>query len=169
MEKITMHEVSAAEEIKALEGCTITSVFGNEDNEKEEWIGLDCKDKDGNVVSLVVSEDGTLHFYDSREKCITSDQLGELAMLAGCSDIDSVNFNNLDPLIEIIIKPIGPNAADRVLTILKEMFSGGLEINECKWNFERELHPMYQCSDPEGNLMISVAVMPKSIKGICGV
>ena len=39
-------------------------------------------------------------------------------MLAGCSDIDSVHFNRVDPLTEIVIKPIGPNAADRVLTIL---------------------------------------------------
>lgn len=86
-------------------------------------------------------------------------------MLMGCSDIDSVHFHNTDPLTEIVIKAIGENAADRVLTMIKGFFPK-LEISEDKWEFEGELQPMYQCSDSSYDLMIVVAVMTKEFKDL---
>ena len=155
--KIVMHEVSGAQDVWALMGCTVTAITGA-DGDKGDGLILDFKDENDNLVCLSISEDG-MHFYDSKREDITVKQYGDLAMLAGCSDIDSVHFNNLDPLIEIAIKPIGPNAADRVMAILKEIFPT-LEVNEAEWNFEGELQPMYLCSDQNYYFHITVAVLP---------
>ena len=165
--KIVMSEVYGAQDLKALEGCTITSVTGL-DEEGAEGVCIDCRSNDGNLVIFMIQEDGTMNFYNGKKKSITADQLGELAMLSGCSDIDSVHFNNLEPLVEIIIKPIGNNAADRVMTMLKGIFSG-LGVRDAEWNHEGKRYPMYCCSDQDYNFHITVAVMPKDIiKGIGG-
>jgi len=89
--KIMMSQVYSAEDLKALEGCTITSVT-EPDEEDAKWVCIDCKDNDDNLVSFMILEDGSWHFHDSRKKSITAEQYGELAMLAGCSDIDSVTL-----------------------------------------------------------------------------
>lgn len=163
--KIIMHEVSSAEDIQALVGCTVTAV--TDEVEGNEGIFLDCKDAAGNRVCFDISE-GALHFYDSKRGGITVEQYGKLAILAGCTDIDSVHFNRVDPLTEIVIKPIGPNAADRVMIILKGIFPS-LEVRESDWEFEGETCSMYCCSDPNYYFIITVAVMPRSvIKGING-
>jgi len=161
--KIVLKEVSGAEEIKALEGCTITSVTAADD--AGEGLCFDCKDADGNLVSFLITEEGSWHFHNSGKKSITTEQLGEIAMLTGCSDIDSVHFHNTDPLTEIVIKAIGPNAADRVLKMIKGFFPK-LEITEDKWEFEGKPQPMYQCSDSSYDLMIVVAVIPNEFNDI---
>ncbi len=154
--EIVLGEVSGAEDIKALEGCTITSITAADDN--GEGLCMDCKDDDGNLVSFLITEEGSWHFYNGGKKSITTEQLGEIAMLTGCSDIDSIHFNNSDPLVDIVIKAIGPNAADRVLTILKEIFPR-LEVIETKLKSEGNILPMYQCSDLSYELRIYVAVI----------
>lgn len=154
-------EVCSAEEVQDLVGCSITAVLDTSGSDGE-GLCFDCKDVDGNLVSFLVSEEGTFHLYNGKKKSITKSQLGELAMLTGCSDIDSVHFNRVDPMVETVIKAIGPNAANRVMTILKEIFPK-LEVEETEWDLEGELHPMYQCSDPDYNLMIVVAVMPRKV------
>jgi len=167
MKKIEMSEVYGAQDLKALNGCTINTVSGANGDESE-GLYFDCKDEAGNLVSFLIMEDGSWHFHDSKKKSITVEQFGELAMLTGCSDIDSVHFNSVDPLIEIVIKPIGTKAADRVLTILRGIFPK-LEVRGNEWDFEGELHPLYCCGDPGYNFIISVAVMPENvIKGIGG-
>ena len=170
MEKkiITMVEVCDSQELVALVGCTVTAVTGA-DGDKGEGLCIDCKDEDGNFVGFLITEEGAWHFCDSRRKGITIEQYGKIAMLAGCSDIDTVHFNNADPLVEVVIKPIGNNAADRVVTLLKGIFPG-LEVKERDWEFEGETQPMYGCSDPNYYLLINVAVLPESIlDGIVGV
>jgi len=157
--KIEMHEVSSHKELQALKGCTITNVLGVDENEDAGGVLLDCKDEYGNLVSLAISEDGSWRFFDSKRESITVEQFGEIAMLAGCSDIDSVLFNRVTPMIEIVIKPTGPKAADRVVAMLLFILPS-MEVRESKWDFESELHPMYLCSDPNYNLIITVAVMP---------
>lgn len=165
--KIVMVEVSGAQDIQAMVGCTVTAV--TDEGKDNEGIILDCKDEAGNRVCFAISDDGSLHFYDSKKEGITVEQYGELAMLAGCSDIDSVHFNRVDPLTEIVIKPIGPNAADRVLTILRVVFPS-LEVRESDWEFESETCPMYYCGDPNYYFIITVAVMPENIiKDIGGI
>lgn len=167
MEKIEMHEVHGTKELEALKGCLITGISrANED--EEQGLCLDCKDESGNLVSLVILGDGSMHFCDTKKENLTFTQLGELAMLTECSDIDSVQFNNADPLIEIVIKPIGVNSANRVIDLLRELFPK-LQVCESKWNFEGEFHPMFSCCDPTYYLLINVAVLPKNIlKGIIG-
>ena len=167
MEKKIMYEVSSHKELQALKGCTITNVLGVDENEDAGGVLLECEDKNGNEVSLCISEDGSWSFYDGGTKYLTNAQFGELAMLAGCSDVESVHFNNVDPLVEIAIKPIGTNAADRVLTILRGIFPM-LKVVGSKWEFDGELHPMYLCSDPSYNLMIAVAVLPEGFNGTDG-
>lgn len=165
--RIEMVEVFGAQAIQALIGCTVTAVSdAGEGN--DEGIFLDCKDADSNRVCFSISEDGSWHFYNSKKKDTTVEQMCALAMLSGCSDIDSISFNNVDPLVEIVIKPIGTNAADRVLTMLREIFPN-LEVRNDEWDFEGGLYPTYSCSDPGYNFIISVAVMPENaIKGIGG-
>lgn len=159
--KIVMVEVCNHRELMSLKGCTITSVSGVDENEDAGGVLLECKDDNGNEVGLCISENGQWHFYDSRMKNITAEQLGELAMLVDCSDIDSVHFNRLKPLIEIVIKPLGTDAAYRVLTIIEKMFPN-IEAKEGEWDFEDEHRPMYLCSEPDYNLIITVAVMPEN-------
>lgn len=168
--KIVMVEVCHHQELQALKGCVITHVLGVDENEDAGGVLLDCKDENGNLVSLAISEDGSWHFYDAKMEGITAEQYGELAMLAGCSDIDSVHFNGMiGSLTEIVIKPIGPNSADRVLIRLRGIFSM-LEVKEIEWDFEGEQHPMYCCSDPNYYFIITVAVMPEIIpKDIGGI
>ena len=156
---ISMNEVFSSKEIQGLVGCRITSVQGH--GTEGEGICMDCEDDAGNQVIFLISEDGSFHFHNGKKKNITVEQLGELAILTGCSDIESVHFNSADPLVEIIIKPIGSNATDRVLTLLRGTFPM-LEVTEDKWDFEGELHPTYQCSDPDYNFTFTVAVMPES-------
>jgi len=158
--EIVMHEVCNHQELMALKGCTITSVLGVDENVDAGGVLLECKDENGNEVSLCISENGQWHFYDAKMMNITVEQFGELAMLADCSDIDSVHFNGMiGSLTEIIIKAIGPNSADRVLTILNDIFPM-LEVKESEWNFEDVLYPMYCCSDPNCYIIVTVAVMP---------
>lgn len=156
---IMMREVHEAQELKALEGCIITSVTGP-DEEGAEGVCIDCRDKDENLVSFMILENGSWHFHDGKMNSITVEQFGELSMLSGCPDIDSVHFHNVDPLIEIVIKAKGSNAADRVLTMLKGIFPM-LVVSEDKWEFEGETQPMFQCSDPSYDVIIAVAVMEK--------
>lgn len=163
--KIVMHEVFSAKDIQALVGCTITAIHPAEG---EEGALIISEDEAGDEVSFLIAEDGSWSFFDDKTKYLTPEQLGELAMLAGCSDIESVHFNNVDPMVEVSIKPVGANAADRVMAILGGIFPN-LEVKESKWNFEDELHPMYLCSDSGYNLMITVAVLPKDFnEGING-
>ena len=157
--KIVMHEVCNHRELMALKGCIITNVLGVDENEDAGGVLLECKNENGNEVSLCISEDGSLHFYNSKMEGITVEQWGELAMLAGCSDIDSIHFNGVDPLTEIVIKPIGNSAADRVMTILKGIFAG-LEVEEADWECGADTQPMYLCSDQNYYFHITVAVMP---------
>lgn len=164
--KIVMNEVYSIEEVQALVGCTITSVQSYVPDE-DEGICIDCEDKDKNLVSFLIAEDGTWHFHNGKKKKITVGQLGEIAMLTGSSDIDSVHFLRVSPLTEIVIKPIGINAADRVLTILRRIFLS-LEVRENKWDFEGELHPMHQCNDQSYDFAITVAVMPRNITNDIG-
>lgn len=164
--KIEMIEVSGAQDIQALVGCTVTVVTDEVDGE---GIFLDCKDEGGNRVCFAISEDGSRHFYDSKREGITVEQYGELAMLAGCSDIDSVHFNRVDPLTEIVIKPTGTNSAVRVLEILRGIFKN-LEVRESDWEFEGETGTMYLCSDPNYYFIITVAVVPtNTLKGAGGI
>lgn len=159
--KIEMLEISGAQDIQALIGCTITAVTdAGEGN--DEGIFLDCKDEAGNRVCFVISEDGSWHFYNGKKKSINAEQLGELAMLAGCSDVNSVHFNRVDPLTEIVIKPIGFNATDRVLTMLRRIFPS-LIVSESEWNFEGELHQIHHCDDPNYDFVITIATMPGNI------
>lgn len=165
--KIETYEVSGAQDIQALVGCMVTAVTDTGEG-NEEGLVLDCKDENGNLVSLLILEDGSWHFHDGKRENITAELLGELAMLASCSDIDSVHFNNVNPLLETIIKSIGANSANRVLTLLQEIFPR-LEVRESEWDFKGKLHPMYCCTDPNYYLIITVAVMPKNTDmGIVG-
>ncbi|HWQ40560.1 MAG TPA: hypothetical protein VN456_00820 [Desulfosporosinus sp.] len=157
--KIVMVEVCNHQELMALKGCTITDVLGVDKNEDAGGVLLECKDDNGNKVSFSILEDGSWHFYDSKMEGITAEQYGELAMLAECSDIDSVHFNGMiGSLTEIVIKVKGHNSADRVLTILRGIFKN-LEIRESDWKFEGETCPMYLCSDPNCYFIITVALM----------
>ena len=166
--KIVMHEVFSAKDLQPLVGCTITAIHPAEG---EEGALIISKDEAGDEVSFLISEDGSWSFHDDKTKYLTPEQFGELAMLAGCSDIDSVIFNNVKPLIEIVIKTLGPKTTDRVLIILGSLFSN-LEVKESDWDFEGELHdllhPMYLCSDPNYNLMITVAVLQEDFNGTDG-
>ena len=162
--KIVMHEVFSAKDLQPLVGCTITAIHPAEG---EEGALIISKDEAGDEVSFLISEDGSWSFHDDKTKYLTPEQFGELAMLAGCSDIDSVHFNTLAPMIEIAIKPIGVHAGDRVLTMLRG-FIPNLEVVKSKWEFDGELHPMYLCSDPSYNLMIAVAVLPEGFNGTDG-
>jgi len=157
--KIEMVEVYGTQDLKALVGCMVNAVTDTDDGEGNEGISLDCSDENGNIVCLAISEDGSMHFYDEKREGITAEQCRELVMLAGCLDIDTVHFNNADPLIEIVIKPIGTNAADRVMTILKGIFPM-LEVEESQWDYLHTLQPMYCCSDPNFYLIITVSVLP---------
>lgn len=119
--KIVMSEVHSAQELQALTGCTITTV-SDAGRGDDEGLCLDCKDNDGNLVSFLILEDGSWHFHNGKKVSISADQFGELALLTSCPDIDSVHFNSANPFTEIVIRSIGPSAADRVLTILKGIF-----------------------------------------------
>jgi len=162
--KIVMHEVFSAKDLQPLVGCTITAIHPAEG---EEGALIISKDEAGDEVSFLISEDGSWSFHDDKTKYLTPEQFGELAMLAGCSDIDSVIFNNVKPLIEIVIKTLGPKTTDRVLIILRGIFPM-LKVVGSKWEFDGELHPMYLCSDPNYNLMIAVAVLPEGFNGTDG-
>lgn len=164
----TMVQVCDAQELKALEGCTITSITGG-DGYRGEGLFLHCKNETGNRVDFLISEDESWHLYDSKMEGITAEQYGEIAMLADCQDIDFVHFHGMAPIIEIIIKPIGSSAADHVLATLRGIFPR-LEVEETKWDFEGEQHPMYLCGDQNYYFTITVAVMPlDTIRDIRGV
>ena len=164
--EIVMHEVSHYSELQALVGCTITDVEKVDPCEDAGGAFIRCYDKNGNEVSLCINEDNSWHFYDAKVVNVTAEQLGELAILAACSDIESVHFNNVDPLIGVVIKPIGMSAAGRVMTILRGIFPG-LEVKESRWNFEGGVYLMYLCNDPNYYLNITVAVLPEDfIDGI---
>lgn len=166
--EIVMHEVCHYSELMALRGCTITDVLGVDEDEDAGGVLLECEDKNGNEVSFCINEDGSWHFYDAKVVNVTAEQLGELAMLTECSDINSVSFSNAASMVEIVIKPTGANAADRVITILGGSFPM-LEVTESDWEFEGETCSMYLCGDPSYNLMITVAVLPEDFaNGIDG-
>ena len=165
VEKIEMHEVFSAKDLQSLVGCTITAIHPAEG---EEGALIISNDEAGDEVSFLITEDGSWHFHDDKVKYLTPEQFGELAMLSGSSDVDSVHFNTLAPMIEIAIKPIGVHAADRVMALLRG-FIPTLEVMESKWEFDGELHPMFLCSDPSYDLMITVAVLPEDFtEGING-
>lgn len=156
---IMMREVYEVQELKSLEGCVITSVTGPY-KEGDEGVCIDCRDKDENLVSFIVLGDGSWHLHNGKKKSVTAEQIGEISLLAGCSDIDSVHFHNVDPIIEAVIKVNSLNSADRVLTMLKESFPTMGAIED-KWEFEGKLQPMFQCNALDYDLMIVVAVMTK--------
>ncbi len=155
-------EVCCAAELQRMVDCTITAVYG-QGVDGDEGLCIDCLDKEGNSVNFLLTEEGTMHLYDSTKKSITAEQFGEIAMLAGCSDIDSINFNNAEPLIEIIIRVLGPNTADRVITILSGFFPR-LQVSKSEWDFEGKPSFMYLCSDPDYDIAVTVAVIPKEAK-----
>lgn len=162
--KVKYSKVCSAQELQDLVGSTITSVQSYETVE-DEGLYIDSEDEDGNLLSFLISGNGSWHFYNCRKRNITVEQIGQLAMLTECSDIDSVHFNRDTPFIEIVIKPIGTNAADRVLTVLRGIFPK-LEVSKDKWEFKGEFQPMYQCDDPSYNFMITVAVMPNDLGNV---
>lgn len=162
--KIVYQEVCSAQELQALDGATITAVYGHGADE-DEGLCIDC-DKDGNLVSLLILEDGTWHFHDSKDyvkKNLTIEQYGKLTKLIDDPMVDSVHVNNAAPTSEIIIKVFGRKTADRVLTEITCIFPM-LEIGgESEWDFEGRPQPMFSCYDPEYSPTIVVAVMPEDV------
>lgn len=166
--EIVMHEVCHYRELMALKGCAITDVLGVDEDEDAGGVLLECEDKNGNEVSLCISEDGSWAFYDGGTKYLTTEQYGRIVKLIEDPMIDSVHFNNVNPLTEIVIKPIGANAADHVMTMLRRIFPN-LEVVKSKWEFDSEFPPMFLCSDSNYSLMITVAVLPEDFtEGING-
>lgn len=166
MGNIEMREIYESSQLKNMEGCLITSVTGVNE-EGDGGICIDCVDKDKNLISFISLSDGTLYFYDSKKKTITAQQFGDIALLSGCCDVDSVHFLNAKSFTEIIIKVISPNAAERVLAILKDIFPM-LVVNLGDWEFEGDLQPMYLCNDRGYCIDITIAVMPAVVEGIGG-
>lgn len=169
MEKIVMREVCSAEEIQGLSGCTITNVSGPEDDGVG-GVCLDCKDEAGNLVSFLIMEDGSWHFYDARDhvkKNLTLEQYGGIAQLFDHPMVDSICIKKLGSIAEIVIKVIGEERVEPIFAAIKGMFPM-LEAIESRWDFEGEFYPMYNCGDPGYNLDISIAVMPEPRESVEG-
>jgi len=160
--RIVMHEIDSAQELQALDGCTITSVYGH-GPDGDEGLCLDCQDEGGNLVSFLITEEGTWHLHDAKDyikKNITLEQYGGIAQLFEKPMVDSICIRNLGHMVEIVIKVIGEERLEPIFTAIKGMFPM-LEAIENRWNFEGEFYPMYCCGDPDYNLDISIAVMPE--------
>jgi|GEM_PF-6858447 len=162
VKKTVMCEVHSAEEVQALVGCTITTVSEPDDGDSE-GLCLDCKDKDGNLVSFLIMEDGSWHWHNSKDfvkKNFTTEQYGAISQLVEDPMVDCVNINNFSPMLEIVIKVFGDRAANRVLTKINSIFPM-LEIGgPSEWTFEGKPRPMYSCYDPTYIPSIVVGVMP---------
>lgn len=151
--KIVMNEVYSAQDLQALNGCTISAVY--DEGENDEYLCLDCKDVDGNLFSFSITKEGVWNFYDSSKKSMSVEQFGVLAELTRYSDIESVHFDSFDPFRRIVINTTSYNSADRVITVLKENFPM-LVVHKREWEFECELHSKYHCCDPMYNFTIVI-------------
>lgn len=163
MKNIRMSEAYSAEDLQALVGCTITDVTSSEPTEPDEneMLSINCRDADGGLVSFLILGDGTWQFYDGKEEKAIIEQFGKLAMLTTYPDMNSVQFNSAWPLAEIVIKPKGVRSADRVITLLKEIFPV-IEVIEDTWVFEGETLPIYHCDAESYDLTITVSVLPEA-------
>lgn len=59
-------EVYSPKELQALDGCKIVQVYGIGADE-DEGLCLDCQDKAGNLVSFLITEDGSWHPHEGKE------------------------------------------------------------------------------------------------------
>jgi len=163
--RIVMREVCCAEELQALNGCTITSVYGH-GPDGDEGLCLDCQDEGGNLVSFLITEEGSWHIYDSKEhakKNLTFEQYGRIAYLFADAMVDSMYIRHLGPVADIVVKVVGQEAAARVLEDIKIMFPQ-LEVSESERTFEGENYPSYRCDIPNINLELALVIIP-SVEG----
>ena len=63
------HTIESAQELLDLAGCTI-KLAGPINEDDETGLVLDCVDKDGNDVNLLIDDEGQFHMYRSKDaKC----------------------------------------------------------------------------------------------------
>ena len=159
MEMIVMHEVSGAEDVKALEGCTISAVC--EEDSDGEGIRLECISREGNCVYLSLLENGSWFFHNSQDfpkKKLSVEQYGKIAKLVDDLAVDSVDFNTVSDSVEIVIKVFCKDEVDRILADVKGVLPS-LVVSECRWILDGRPYPMYRCFDEDYFLDITIVHM----------
>jgi hypothetical protein len=92
---------------------------------------------------------------------LTIQQYGKLAKLIEDSKVDSIAFNNADPVTEIVIKTFGQEDANRILQYIKTIFPN-LEATVRFWDYENASRPMYCMCATDYQIDITIAVLPET-------